>query len=314
VGSRRSDRSTSAAPGSPRDPSEVISLPSNGAVGDLTWRLGDLFGNTRRGSAGGADRFHHPVMPTSGVEGAGEIVYLLRHPVFGMTEELMGDPDMFGIADCELGRRYLAEKMRVEVAAEFAFRDRADALADFFCGKRLAAIADPKRIVGERRRRTTRQKRPVLGDISFNIAGVRTRERHLEGPPVLGFAWTKGNPPLVAATLQAPADGHGSHIARSHLTSREDADHQPVAKQQGTPTSRQSAACLGPPHKFNAQIKDRGRGHKSRSIVACRRGHAAYSSPDPTQPRPIGIRSHHGCGANELKKAAGHGARVIALA
>jgi len=120
VGSRRSDRSTSAAPGSPRDPSEVIPLPSNGAVGDLTWRLGDLFGDTRRGSAGGADRFHHPVMPTSGVEGAGENVYLLRHPVVGMTEELMGDTDMFGIADCEFGRTYLAEKMRVEVAAEFA--------------------------------------------------------------------------------------------------------------------------------------------------------------------------------------------------
>ncbi len=72
-------------------PSELILFPSNGAVGDLTWRLGDLFGDTRRGSAGGADRFHHPVMPTSGVEGAGEIVYLLRHPVVGMTEELMGD-------------------------------------------------------------------------------------------------------------------------------------------------------------------------------------------------------------------------------
>ena len=59
-------------------------------------------------------------MPTSGVEGAGENVYLLRHPVVGMTEELMGDTDMFGIADCEFGRTYLAEKMRVEVAAEFA--------------------------------------------------------------------------------------------------------------------------------------------------------------------------------------------------
>ena len=51
-------------------------------------------------------------------------------------------------------RRYAIadENMLREGAAKLAFRDRADPLADFFCGKRSAAIADPERVAGDRGR------------------------------------------------------------------------------------------------------------------------------------------------------------------
>jgi hypothetical protein len=100
-------------------------------------------------------------MPAGGVEGATEIVGLLRRPIVGMTEEGLSNADMRGIADRQLRRNDLPVQMRVESAAEFTFRDRADDLADFFRRKRPAAIADPQRIPGGRRRRTTHQLRPT---------------------------------------------------------------------------------------------------------------------------------------------------------
>ena len=204
--------------------------------------------------------------------------------------------------------------MRVEVAAELAFRYRADALADFFCGKRPAAIADPERIAGDRRRRTTHQLRPVVRDISFDAGGEAGRQGHLERPSVLGLARAEGDPPFIATTLHAGADRHGGDIAGAYGASGEDANYQPVTEQQGLSPGRQSGFCLGPLHQLQTQINDCGRGHQSRPIIARGCGHAVQPSPDPTQPHPIGIRSHHGCGTNELEKAASHGARVIALA
>ena len=93
-------------------------------------------------------------MPAGGVDGTTEVVGLLRRPIVGMTEERLGNPYMRGIADCQFGRNDLSKEVRVESAAELAFRDRADDLADFFRRERPAAIADPQRIAGGRRRRT----------------------------------------------------------------------------------------------------------------------------------------------------------------
>ncbi len=141
--------------------------------------------------------------------------------------------------------------MRIEVTAKLPFRDRADALADFFRGKWPAATADPQRIAGDRRRRPTHQLRPVLGNISFDATGEGTWEGYLERPRILGLARTEGNSPLITATLHAGADGHGGNIARSYGTSREDANHQSITEQQGATTCRQSAAFLGPLHELN---------------------------------------------------------------
>ena len=100
----------------------------------------------------GADRLHNRVVSTGGVKGATEIVGLLRRPIVGMTEEGLCNTDMGGIAYRQLRRDDLAKEVWVEGAAKLAFCDRADPLADFFCGKRSTAIADPERVTGDRGR------------------------------------------------------------------------------------------------------------------------------------------------------------------
>ena len=103
----------------------------------------------------GADRLHNRVVSTGGVEGATEIVGLLRRPIVGMTEEGLGNADMRGIANRQLRRNDLSKEVRVEVAAKLAFRDRADRLPTSFAVSGLPPSliqnASPATGVGERR-------------------------------------------------------------------------------------------------------------------------------------------------------------------
>jgi hypothetical protein len=127
---------------------------------------------------------YNRVVSTGGVAGATEIVGLLRRPIIGVAQERLGDADTRGIANGQLGRNYLSEEMRVDRATEFAIGDRADDPADPFRGKRPAAVADPERVAGDRRRRTPHQLLPVMGDISFDPPGEDIWEGDLERSPI----------------------------------------------------------------------------------------------------------------------------------
>jgi len=81
-----------------------------------------------------------------GVQSSAKVVGLLRRPIIGMAEERLGNPDMRRIADRQLGRNNLAKQMRIDIAAEFALGDRADAFADLLAGERPAPITDPERV------------------------------------------------------------------------------------------------------------------------------------------------------------------------
>ena len=48
-----------------------------------------------------------------GIEGSAEVVGLLRGSIIGVAQERLGDTDMGGIADRQLGRDYLAKQVRV---------------------------------------------------------------------------------------------------------------------------------------------------------------------------------------------------------
>src|SRR5207244_113413 len=106
----------------------------------------------------------------------------------------------------QFGRNYLAKEVRVEGAAKLALRDRSDEVADTFRRQRSAAIADPERVTGDPRPRTTHQLRPVMGEIAFDPPAEKIREGDLNRTLVLGFLGSEGSPPGFAAALQTGAD------------------------------------------------------------------------------------------------------------
>jgi hypothetical protein len=102
-----------------------------------------------------------------------------------VAEERLGDADMRRVADGQLCLNDLSEEVRVQGAAELTLCDGAHTEGKTLGGKRSSAIADPKGVAGDRRRRPPRQLRSVLGYVPFNVMGEGPRERYLEGPPVL---------------------------------------------------------------------------------------------------------------------------------
>jgi len=109
-------------------------------------------------------------MSVGGVDRATQIIGSVRRPLVGMAKEWLGDADRGGIAHREFGRDDLAEAMKVDVAAEFALRHSADAIADFLGGKQFTAMAAAGRT------RTARAKR-AIGSVRSLI--IRRTERKL---------------------------------------------------------------------------------------------------------------------------------------
>src|ERR1700719_91673 len=174
-----------------------------------------------------------------------------------MTKERLSNTDMLGVADCQLCRNHLPEKMRIEGAFELTSRCCADAGADPLRTKRPAAIADPEGISGCWRCRALRQYWPMMLEILFDAASQSLRQRHLERSLVLGLVRTESNPPLVTATLNACTGRQAGDIARSQMTRGEDANHQPVTKQQSSATCREPAGFPRPLHELETDIVHR---------------------------------------------------------
>src|SRR5947209_4135832 len=108
-----------------------------------------------------SDRAQDPMMTACGIERSAQVVGPLRGPIIGVTEQRLGDADMLGVVNCQLGGHDLAKEVRIEIAAELAFCYAADDLSHFLCGQRLAGEADPERLAGHRRCRAHHEKRAV---------------------------------------------------------------------------------------------------------------------------------------------------------
>ena len=82
-------------------------------------------------------------MTACGIERSAQVVGALRCPVIGMTQQRLGDADMFRVVNRQLGGHDLAKQMRVQVTTELALGSATDDLPDLLRAQPLTGDAEP---------------------------------------------------------------------------------------------------------------------------------------------------------------------------